>query len=147
TGGQDAGKPAAGTETKSLTEEGMILGTLEYMAPEQVEGKEMDARTDIFAFGVVLYAMATGKKAFEGDSKASLAAAILTSEPPPITKIQPLTPAALDRVVNHCLAKDPEERWQTARDLTSELRWITEAGGALPATAAGEEISGLSMAA
>ena len=89
------------------------------MAPEQVEGKEMDARTDIFAFGVVLYEMATGRKAFAGDSKASLAAAILTSDPPPITKIQPLTPPALERVVKRCLAKDPEERWQTARDLTS----------------------------
>jgi hypothetical protein len=115
----------------------MILGTLEYMAPEQVEGKEMDARTDIFAFGVVMYEMATGRKAFEGESKASLAAAILTSEPPPITKIQPLTPPALERVVQRCLAKDPEDRWQTARDLTSELRWIAEAGGTLPATVAG----------
>ena len=121
-------RPGAGTETKSLTEEGMILGTLEYMAPEQVEGKEMDARTDIFALGVVIYEMATGRKAFEGESKASLAAAILTSEPPPITKIQPLTPPALDRVVKRCLAKDPEERWQSARDLTSELKWIAEAG-------------------
>src|SRR5262249_48302413 len=120
--------------TQSLTEEGMILGTLEYMAPEQVEGKEMDARTDIFAFGVVMYEMATGRKAFEGDSKASLAAAILTSEPPPIRTIQPLTPPALDRVVKRCLAKDPEDRWQTTRDLTSELNWIAEAGG-IPATA------------
>ena len=73
--------------------------------------------------------MATGRKAFEGDSKASLTAAILTSEPPPITKIQPLTPPALERVVKRCLAKDPEDRWQTARDLTSELKWIAEAGG------------------
>src|SRR5262249_44591587 len=129
---------ARARSTETLTEEGMILGTLEYMAPEQVEGKEMDARTDIFAFGVVLYEMATGKKAFEGDSKASLTAAILTSEPPPITKIQPLTPAALDRVVKRCLAKDPEERWQTARDLASELKWIAEAGG-IPGEAAGAE--------
>src|SRR5262245_18642440 len=141
TGGQDAGKPAAGTETKSLTEEGMILGTLEYMAPEQVEGKEMDARTDIFAFGVVLYEMATGKKAFEGDSKPSLTAAILTAEPPPIVTVQ-LTPAALDRVVRGCLAKDPEERWQTVRDLTRELKWIAEAGG-IPGEAAGAESAGL----
>ena len=99
--------------SESLTEEGLILGTLEYMAPEQVEGKEIDARTDIFAFGVVLYEMATGRKAFEGDSKASLTAAILTSDPPPISKIQPLTPPALERVVKRCLAKDPEDRWQT----------------------------------
>ena len=131
------GPPLSQTKSESLTEEGMLLGTLEYMAPEQVEGKEVDSRTDIFAFRVVMYEMATGKKAFEAESKASLAAAILTSEPPPITKIQPLTPAALDRVVRGCLAKDPEERWQTARDLARELKWIAEAGGALPATAAG----------
>ena len=124
------------TESESLTEEGMILGTLEYMAPEQVEGKDADARTDIFALGVVMYEMATGRKAFEGESKASLTAAILTSEPPPITKIQPMTPPALERVVKRCLAKDPEERWQTARDLASELKWIAEAGGAISATAA-----------
>src|SRR5262249_10617556 len=97
-------------------------------------------------FGVVLYEMATGKKAFEGDSKASLTAAILTSEPPPITKIQPLTPAALDRVVKRCLAKDPEERWQTARDLASELKWIAEAGG-IPGEAAGAESAGLKLIA
>jgi Tol biopolymer transport system component/predicted Ser/Thr protein kinase len=127
----------SGTESESLTEEGMLLGTLEYMAPEQVEGKEADSRTDIFALGVVMYEMATGKKAFEGESKASLAAAILTFEPPPITKIQPMTPPALERVVQRCLAKDPEDRWQTARDLTSELKWIAEAGGTLPATVAG----------
>jgi Tol biopolymer transport system component len=115
----------------------MILGTLEYMAPEQVEGKEADSRTDIFAFGVVMYEMATGRKAFEGESKASLSAAILTHEPPPITRSQPLTPHALERVVQRCLAKDPEERWQSARDLTQELKWIAEAGGTLPATIAG----------
>jgi eukaryotic-like serine/threonine-protein kinase len=139
TGGHDTGEPGAGTETKSLTEEGMILGTLEYMAPEQVEGKEMDVRTDIFAFGVVMYEMATGRKAFEGESKASLTAAILTHEPPPITRIQPLTPPALERVVQRCLAKDPDERWQTTRDLTSELKWIAEAGR----TGTGLEAAGL----
>jgi eukaryotic-like serine/threonine-protein kinase len=123
--------------SESLTEEGLILGTLEYMAPEQVEGKEIDARTDIFAFGVVLYEMATGRKAFAGDSKAGLAAAILTSDPPPIRTIQPMTPPALERLVKKCMNKDPDERWQSSGDLTSELRWIAEAGGALPATAAG----------
>src|SRR2546425_13381 len=128
---------------ESLTEEGMILGTLEYMAPEQVEGKEVDTRTDIFALGVVMYEMATGRKAFEGESKASLTAAILTYEPPPISKIQPMIPPALDRVVKRCLAKDPEERWQSSRDLASELRWIAEAGGAIPLTAAGAEAGGL----
>ena len=126
------------TETESLTEEGMLLGTLEYMAPEQLEGKDADARTDIFALGVVIYEMTTGRKAFDGESRASLTAAILTSEPPPITK----APPALERVVKRCLAKDPEERWQTARDLASELKWIAEAGGAISATAA-EEAAGL----
>jgi Tol biopolymer transport system component len=115
----------------------MLLGTLEYMAPEQVEGKETDTRTDIFALGVVIYEMATGRKAFEGVSKASLTAAILTSEPLPITKIQPLAPPTLERVVKKCLEKDPEERWQSARDLTSELKWLAEAGGEISAMAAG----------
>lgn len=123
--------------SKSLTEEGLILGTLEYMAPEQVEGKEADCRTDIFAFGLIMYEMATGRKAFEGDSKASLIAAILTSEPRSITMIQPMTPPALERVVKKCMSKDPDERWQSAGDLTSELKWIAEADGALPATAVG----------
>jgi len=113
-------------ENESLTEEGMILGTLEYMAPEQVEGKPADARSDIFALGVVIYEIATGKKAFQGESKASLAAAILTSDPLPITRIRPSAPIALERSLGKCLNKDPEERWQTARDLTGELKWILE---------------------
>src|SRR5262245_17379870 len=134
--GETPGEPARGdarppTNSETLTEEGMILGTLEYMAPEQVEGKEADSRTDIFAFGVVMYEMATGRKAFAGDNKASLAAAILTLDPPAITTIQPLTPPALERLVEKCLQKDPDERWQTSRDLTSELKWIAEAGGGL----------------
>src|SRR5262245_39447157 len=111
--------------TESLTEEGMILGTLEYMAPEQVEGKQADARTDIFALGVVLYEMVTGKKAFEGESKASLIAAILTSQPAPVTTIQPLTPP-LERLVVRCLAKHPDDRIQTAHDAELLLRWIAE---------------------
>ena len=112
--------------TESLTEEGMILGTLEYMGPEQVQGKPADARTDIFAMGVVVYQMVTGKKAFQGESKACLAAAILTSDPVPITKIQPSAPIALERALGKCLNKDPDERWQTARDLAGELKWILE---------------------
>jgi Tol biopolymer transport system component len=104
----------------------MILGTLEYMAPEQVQGKLADARTDIFALGVVVYEMATGKKAFQGESKAGLAAAILTSQTPPITRIQPSAPIALERALGKCLNKDPDERWQTARDLAGELKWIRE---------------------
>jgi eukaryotic-like serine/threonine-protein kinase len=109
-----------------VTGEGTILGTLQYMAPEQVEGKtaEIDCRTDIFALGAVVYEMATGKKAFEGKSQASLIAKILEADPPPMTLLQPLTPEALNHVVNKCLAKEPEKRWQTASDLADELKWI-----------------------
>ncbi|MDA2930745.1 protein kinase [Acidobacteria bacterium AH-259-O06] len=116
------------TEEASLTAEGTILGTFQYMAPEQLEGKEADARTDIFAFGALLYEMATGRKAFEGKSQASLIAAILERHPPPISTLQPLTPPALDHAVRRCLAKEPDERWQSANDLTGELKWIVEAG-------------------
>ncbi len=121
---------------QNLTQEGTILGTFQYMAPEQLEGREADGRTDIFAFGAVLYEMATGTKAFSGTSQASLISAILRDEPAPIAQRQPTSPAALDRVVRTCLAKDPEERWQSAADLKRELRWI--AGGSatgLPAPA------------
>jgi serine/threonine protein kinase/Tol biopolymer transport system component len=111
-----------------LTGRGAILGTLQYMAPEQLEGKPADARTDIFAFGALLYEMLTGKRAFEGTSQASLISAILSSDPPPIALLQLLSPPALDRVVKKCLAKDPDERWQSAHDLTSELTWIAESG-------------------
>src|SRR5215471_1464837 len=116
------------TEGPALTAEGTILGTFQYMAPEQLEGRETDARTDIFAFGAVLYEMATGRKAFSGRSRASLIGAILKDEPPPISAIEPMTPPALDRVVKTCLAKDPEDRWQSAHDIKSELAWIAQAG-------------------
>jgi serine/threonine protein kinase len=112
----------------ALTQEGTILGTLPYMAPEQLEGGETDGRTDIFALGATLHEMATGRKAFSGSSRASLASAILRDEPAPISSIQPMTPQALDRVVRKCLAKDPEDRWQSAADLGSELEWIAEVG-------------------
>ena len=112
----------------SITGERSILGTLQYMAPEQLEAKEADARTDIFAFGAVLYEMATGKKAFDGKSQASLIAKILETDPPPMSSLRPMTPPALDRIVNSCLAKEPEERWQNAADLTRELKWIADAG-------------------
>jgi eukaryotic-like serine/threonine-protein kinase len=116
------------TRDRRLTEKGTILGTFQYMAPEQLEGKEADARTDIFALGVVLYEMATGKPAFSGKSKASLIAAILERDPPPISSLQSMAPPALDHLVKRCLAKDPDERWQTARDLTYELKWIAGGG-------------------
>jgi Tol biopolymer transport system component/predicted Ser/Thr protein kinase len=127
------------TANDAITEQGTIPGTLQYMAPEQVEGKEVDARTDIFAFGVLVYEMATRKKAFEGKTQASLIAKILETNPPPMTSLQPMTPPALDRVVKKCLAKEPEDRWQSAKDLTDELKWIAaeSASRAAPAAASG----------
>jgi Tol biopolymer transport system component/predicted Ser/Thr protein kinase len=122
------------TEGSGLTAQGTILGTLQYMAPEQLEGREADARTDIFTFGVVVYEMATGKKAFEGKTSASVMAKILEADPPPISSLQPMTPPQLDRVVKTCLAKEPDERWQAAADLFRELKWIAESG---PQTGAG----------
>src|SRR5579864_5484121 len=116
------------TAKDPLTAQGSIVGTLQYMAPEQLEGREVDARTDIFALGVVLYEMATGKRAFEGKTQASVIGAILRDDPPPISSLQPMTPPALDRVAKRCLAKDPDERCQNAKDLTDELKWIAEGG-------------------
>jgi serine/threonine protein kinase len=112
------------TQAAPITREGSLLGTLQYMAPEQLEGKEADARTDVFAFGALLYEMATGKKSFSGATQASLIGSILRDEPRPISEVAPLTPRALDRLVKICLAKDPEERWQTARDVGLQLREI-----------------------
>jgi eukaryotic-like serine/threonine-protein kinase len=124
------------TLSKPLTAEGTIVGTFQYMAPEQLEGKTADARTDIFAFGAVLYEMATGKKAFEGKSHASLISAIMTAEPTPISQLQPMTPPALDRLVRTCMAKDPDERWQSAHDVAAELKWIQGTGSLTGSTAA-----------
>ena len=121
-----------------LTAEGAILGTYQYMAPEQVEAKEVDARTDIFAFGAVVYEMATGKRAFEGKTQASIMAKILESEPAPMSALQPMAPPALDRVVRKCLAKDPDKRWQAASDVCDELRWIVESGSQTAAGSRGE---------
>jgi Tol biopolymer transport system component len=115
-------------EQQRLTSQGMLVGTVQYMAPEQLEGKEADARTDLFALGEVIYEMVTGKPAFSGKGRASLIAAILTTEPTPITQLQPLTPPSVERVVKKCLAKDPEDRWQNASDLATELNWIAEGG-------------------
>jgi serine/threonine protein kinase/Tol biopolymer transport system component len=109
-----------------VTEEGTIVGTFQYMSPEQVQGKEVDGRSDIFSLGTVLYEMATGKRAFEGKSQLSVASAILEKEPEPISVAKPMTPPALDHAVKKCLAKVPDERWQSASDLASELKWISE---------------------
>ncbi len=130
--------PTAMQESQPLTTRGTILGTFQYMSPEQLEGKEADARSDIFALGCVLYEMLTGKKAFTGKSQASLIGSIMTSEPPPISSIQPMTPPALDRVVKGCLAKEPENRWNTSHDVMLQLQWIAEGGSAagLPAPVA-----------
>ncbi len=111
-----------------LTQEGMVVGTFQYMSPEQVEGKELDGRSDIFSLGAVLYEMLTGKRAFDGKSQLSVASAILEKEPAAICSAKPMTPAALEEAVRRCLAKDPEERWQTARDLNLELKWIAQSG-------------------
>jgi Tol biopolymer transport system component len=116
------------TATRGLTREGSIVGTFQYMAPEQLEGGEADARTDVWALGAVLYEMSTGAKAFAGSSQASLIAAILKDTPRPVSQVQPLAPPALDRLIQACLAKDPEQRVQTAHDVRLQLQWIAEGG-------------------
>ncbi len=118
----------AAQASQPLTERGTVLGTFQYMAPEQLEGKDADARSDIFAFGAVLYEMATGNKAFSGKSQASLIGSILRDDPQSISEISPMTPPALNRVVKTCLAKDPEDRFQTAHDAKLQLQWISEGG-------------------
>jgi len=114
--------------SQPLTERGTVLGTFQYMAPEQLEGKDADSRSDIFSFGAVLYEMATGKKAFSGSSQASLIGAILRDDPPAISEISPMIPPALNRVVKTCLSKDPEDRFQTAHDAKLQLQWVVEGG-------------------
>src|SRR6516162_2581357 len=116
----------AATQPSPVTAEGAVVGTFQYMSPEQIEGKELDGRSDIFSLGAVLYEMLTGQRAFQGKSQLSVASAILEKEPAPISSIKPLTPPALDHAIRRCLAKDAEERWQTARDLAQELKWISE---------------------
>ena len=130
---------AAPTVSSPLTGAGAILGTIQYMAPEQLEGQEADARTDLFAFGATVYEMVTGKRAFEGKTQASLIGAIMHSDPAPISSIQPVSPPVLDRVVKKFLAKDPDSRWHSAHDLHDELQWIADGGsqtGAATATMA-----------
>jgi eukaryotic-like serine/threonine-protein kinase len=113
---------------KDLTSAGTVLGTLQYMAPEQLEGLEADARTDIFAYGALLHEMITGKKAFEAKSRVLLISAIATSVPPPLSSVEPAAPQLLDHIVKTCLAKEPADRWQTSRDLLAELECVAEGG-------------------
>jgi serine/threonine protein kinase len=126
--------------TSPVTEQGTIVGTFQYMSPEQVEGRELDGRSDIFSLGTILYEMLTGQRPFGGKSQISVASAILEKEPTPITSIKPLTPRSIDHVVRRCLAKDLDDRWQSARDLALELKSISSAdlssqsSAALPAT-------------
>src|SRR5262249_23111681 len=128
-------KPAAGvggsdaTVTNALTGQGQIVGTLQYMSPEQLQGKEADERSDIFSFGCVLYEMLTGNRAFDGASAASVIAAIIEREAPSVASV---APAALDQILRRSLAKDPEQRWQSARDLRSALELVTAAPAAAP---------------
>ncbi len=126
--GSNSGSSDLATAAKPLTEQGTIVGTFRYMAPEQLEGHEADARTDLFALGALLFEMATGKHAFEGKSRTSLIAAIVSSQPPPISSVMPMCPPALDHIVRKCLEKEPDERWQSAHDVAEELRWIAQAG-------------------
>ncbi len=114
----------AATAAATLTDQGTLLGTLQYMAPEQLEGRGADPRSDLFAFGAVLYEMVTGRRAFPGESQASVIAAVLDSEPPPLSASQSLTPPALEHLVKTCLAKNPDERWQAAGDVKRQLEWI-----------------------
>jgi len=116
------------TLTSPLTAQGTIIGTMHYMSPEQLEGREADARSDIFAFGALLYEMATGKRPFEGTSQASLIASVLKEEPPSVTTIQPMLPPLLEQTIRQCLMKDPDQRWQTAGDLKRALLWVSEGG-------------------
>ncbi len=118
----------AAPSSSPATEQGSIVGTFQYMSPEQVEGKELDGRSDIFSLGAVLYEMLTGQRAFEGKSQLSVASAILEKEPPPINSIKPMTPASLDHCIRRCLAKEADQRWQDARDLARELEWVAESG-------------------
>jgi Tol biopolymer transport system component len=146
-------KPVAGALTEAptvsspLTVAGTILGTFQYMAPEQLEGKEADTRSDLWALGCVLYEMAVGKRAFEGKTQASLIAAILKEEPQPLLELQPQLPPALERVVRQCLEKDPDERWQSARDIASELRWVAASGVAPSAIVPGGAPAGKRLSA
>jgi serine/threonine protein kinase len=145
--GAGASSDSVATMSQPLTAEGTIVGTFQYMSPEQVEGKEADPRSDIFSLGAVLYEMVTGKRAFEGKTAASTMAAILTSDPPPISTVQPMSPPMLERLVKSCLAKDPDERLQTAHEVKLELKWVADAPIRVGVPAAGIRASRFWMAA
>ena len=119
--------PSAAPTRAALTAEGSLLGTLQYMSPEQLDGKPVDARSDVFAFGATLYEMLSGARPFDGDGQASVIGSILKDEPAPLREVRPRLPRQLDRLVRTCLAKDPDDRWQTMRDLKRELRWLAQA--------------------
>jgi Tol biopolymer transport system component len=119
-------------QSAPVTEEGVIVGTFQYMSPEQIEGQEVDGRSDIFSLGSVLYEMLTGKKAFDGKSQLSVASAILEKDPEKVSIAKPMSPPVLDRVVGKCLAKLPDERWQSASDLATQLKWIGDGNLSLP---------------
>ncbi len=121
-----AGDVSVPTRAAPVTAEGTILGTVPYMAPEQLEGREADARTDLWALGAILYEMVTGRRAFRGDSQVSLVGNIMNAEPDPVAALQPLTPPALARLIARCLAKQPDGRWDSAHDVADELRWIAQ---------------------
>jgi serine/threonine protein kinase len=125
--GNLSGSNSLATRSQPLTTEGTIVGTIQYMAPEQLEGKEADKRSDIFALGSVLYEMVTGKRAFEGKTMASTIASILAAEPKPLSAMQPLSPPGLEHVIAACIAKDPEERWQSCADVSRQMEWVAKA--------------------
>ena len=129
-----------GASQGTLTGDGMLLGTVPYMAPEQLEGRDADTRSDIFAFGCVLYEMVIGRRAFEGDTHASVIAAIMSSDPPAMATSQPATPPGLDHLVRCCLAKDQDERWQTIGDVMRQLQWLSATAGTNPSTSASSDL-------
>ena len=133
---------AAATQTSPVTEQGTIVGTFQFMSPEQIEGKELDGRSDIFSLGAALYEMLTGQRAFQGKSQLSVASAILEREPEPLNTLRPMTPPALNFTVKKCLAKVPDERWQSASDLASELKWIAESSSSSASVSAASSRAG-----
>jgi serine/threonine-protein kinase len=146
-GAAEGALSALATQQRPLTQEGALVGTFQYMSPEQLEGKEPDARSDLWALGLVLYEMVTGQRPFAGKSQASVIAAILQTEPPPIAKLLPMAPPGLDRVVRACLAKDPDERWQCAHDLKRELAFVAAGGPQADAPGRGARAGGPRWAA